>query len=307
MSEVYLSAAVRSNLLALQNTSSLIDRTQGRLSTGLAVNSPTDNAIKYFQSKSLSDRASDLSQRKDSIDQGVSTLKTVVEATTSMEDLVNQIKGVIDSARSATKDQRKEYAKQVNELVIQVQNLVGDASYKGLNLLNSTSASLTVRFSDKDSSKLKVDGVNFNASAFFQASDGSAALSFTAGSGNVSAVLSGLGFNTDALSAYNLSNAADLASFNSQANLAISRLDKTIENLRAKSETMANNLAILQTRLDFTDNYVNVLQEGSDKLRLADLNSEGANLLALQTRQQLGIQSLSFAGQAESSILRLFG
>lgn len=306
MSEVFLSAAVRSNLLALQNTSGLIDRTQGRLSTGLAVNSPTDDAIKYFQAKSLSDRAGDLAERKDSIDQGVSTLKTVVQATTSMEDLVTQIKGVIDSARSATKDQRKEYGKQINELVVQIQNLVDDASYKGLNLLNSTSASLTVKFSEKDASKLKVDGVNFNASAFFQASDGTAALSFTAGATNVAAVVSGLGFG-DQLSGFDLSVAGDLASFNSMANLAISRLDKTVSNLRAKSETMANNLAILQTRLDFTDNYVNVLQEGADKLRLADLNNEGANLLALQTRQQLGIQSLSFAGQAEGSILRLFG
>ncbi len=40
--------------------------------------------------------------------------------------------------------------------------------------------------------------------------------------------------------------------------------------------------------------------------RLADLNEEGANLLALQTRQQLGIQSLAFAGQSEQSILGLF-
>jgi len=41
-------------------------------------------------------------------------------------------------------------------------------------------------------------------------------------------------------------------------------------------------------------------------LTLADINQEGANLLALQTRQQLGITSLSFAGQAEQSILGLF-
>lgn len=306
MSEVFLSAAVRSNLLALQNTSGLIDRTQGRLSTGLAVASPVDDAIKFFQSKSLSDRASDLSERKDSIDQGVSTLKTVVEATSSMEDLVDQIKGVVDSARAGTKDQRKEFAKQINELVVQVQNLVTDSTYKGLNLLNSTSASLTVRFSEKAASKLQVDGVDFNASKFFLNTSGTA-LGITAKSGNASTVLSELGFSSAALSAYSLSQAAALASFNSQADIAIARLDKTIENLRAKSETMANNLAILQVRLDFTDSYVNTLQEGADKLRLADLNEEGANLLALQTRQQLGIQSLSFAGQAESSILGLFG
>ena len=66
------------------------------------------------------------------------------------------------------------------------------------------------------------------------------------------------------------------------------------------------NVAILNTRLDFTAAYVNTLTAGAGKLTLADLNEEGANLLALQTRQQLGIQSLAFAGQSEQSILGLF-
>ena len=63
---------------------------------------------------------------------------------------------------------------------------------------------------------------------------------------------------------------------------------------------------LLQTRLDFSSAYANELQAGADKLILADITEEGANLVALQTRQQLGISSLSFAGQAEQSILSLF-
>ena len=43
------------------------------------------------------------------------------------------------------------------------------------------------------------------------------------------------------------------------------------------------------------------------KLTLADLNEESANLLALQTRQQLGLNSLALASQSERSILSLFG
>ncbi|HAE03610.1 MAG TPA: flagellin-like protein, partial [Rhodospirillaceae bacterium] len=74
---------------------------------------------------------------------------------------------------------------------------------------------------------------------------------------------------------------------------------------RATSAELGTNVAILQTRLDFTNEYVNTLQGGSDKLTLADLNEEGANLVALQTRQQLGIQSLSIAGQQQQAILAL--
>jgi len=302
--EVVLTSAVRGNLLALQNTTGLIDRTQGRLATGLSVESAIDDPLKFFQAKSLLNRANDLTSRKDGIGQGISTLETVVEATEAIETLVQQIKGTIDAARSQTKAQREEAQIQVQELVTQIQKLVEDATFQGLNLLNSTASKLTVRFSDKDDSKLEVDGVDFNASQFYLNSAGTSSLSFNATAG-ASITVSRLGF-IDQLSTYSLSLASILASFNEQANLAITRLDQTIENVRAKSATIATNVSILQVRLDFTDNYVNILTEGADKLRLADLNEEGANLLALQTRQALGVQSLAFAGQAEQAILGLF-
>jgi len=96
------------------------------------------------------------------------------------------------------------------------------------------------------------------------------------------------------------------AAFTTEINSLVTDLQSALDTLRTKTKTLGSNVALLQTRLDFTDNYVNTLQTGADKLTLADLNEEGANLLALQTRQQLGIQALSFAGQAEQGILALF-
>ncbi|MBX9635429.1 MAG: flagellin-like protein, partial [Magnetospirillum sp.] len=75
---------------------------------------------------------------------------------------------------------------------------------------------------------------------------------------------------------------------------------------RGASKALSSNITFLQTRLDFTKQYINTLTEGSGKLTLADLNEEGANLVSLQTRQQLGIQALSFANQQEQGILSLF-
>lgn len=299
---VTLSSTARTNLLALQNTAGLIGRTQDRLSTGLAIKSPIDDAVKYFQAKSLSDRASDLSERKDGIDQGVSTLETVIKATDGIEKLVKQMKGIVDAARSQSSDERLEAQNQLKELVTQVQRLVDDASYKGLNLLNSTSSTLSVRFSEKTDSKLDVNGVNLNGSAFYLSLSGTAlGLAVTA---DASDVVVALGFS-DGFTAYTLSQASVLAVFNSKADTVMQNFDRTISNLRSKASSIANNAAILRVRLDFTKEYVNVLQGGSDKLTLADLNEEGANILALQTRQQLGIQALALAGQAEQSILRL--
>ena len=76
MAEITLSAAVRSNLLALAETSKLINRTQDRLSTGLRVNSPVDDAKAFFESKALSDRAATINEKKDGIDQAVSSSRT---------------------------------------------------------------------------------------------------------------------------------------------------------------------------------------------------------------------------------------
>jgi flagellin-like hook-associated protein FlgL len=86
----------------------------------------------------------------------------------------------------------------------------------------------------------------------------------------------------------------------------ITGLDSALTTLRSESQKLGSNVALLQTRLDFTEAHINTLEEGAGKLTLADLNSEGANLLALQTRQQLGISALAFAGQSEQGILALF-
>jgi len=92
---------------------------------------------------------------------------------------------------------------------------------------------------------------------------------------------------------------------NSMNNM-ITALNTALTTIRSNSQSLGANVALLQTRLDYTTNYVNTLTSGSGKLTLADLNAEGANLLALQTRQQLGIHSLSFAGQSEQAVLGLF-
>ena len=59
----------------------------------------------------------------------------------------------------------------------------------------------------------------------------------------------------------------------------------------------------MQNREDFTKNMINVLQTGADGLTLADTNEEGANMLALQTRQSLSTTALSMASRADQAVL----
>ncbi len=271
--EVTLSAAIRTNLLALSDSTSLIDRTQSRLSTGLKVASPIDDATAFFESKSLSDRAIDLEDRKSGIDQAISSVSTALEAIEAVDSVLRQLKGLAIQAKSATGSQLTSIVTQFNELRTQISNLANDAEFQGLNLVNSSANSLTVEFSTSTSSTLTIDGVDITLNT------------------------GGTGLSVAAAANFSLTSNIDTA---------LSEIEADITTLRGNASTLGSNVALLQTRLDFTERYVNVLEEGAGKLTLADLNEEGANLVALQTRQQLGIQALAFAGQSEQSVLALF-
>ena len=87
---------------------------------------------------------------------------------------------------------------------------------------------------------------------------------------------------------------------------ALGELVDAISKLRNYSESFGNQYQLIQTRQSFTDALISVLETGADDLVLADMNEESANYLALQTRQQLAVNSLSLASQSAQSILSLF-
>ena len=99
MADISLTASMRSNLLSLQNTQSLMDQTQERLSTGKKVNSAIDNPSSYYTSQSLTNRASDLSALLDSMGQGIQTLSAANEGIETITSFVQQAKSVANSAR----------------------------------------------------------------------------------------------------------------------------------------------------------------------------------------------------------------
>ncbi len=502
MSNVTLSASVRQSLLSLQGTTDLIERTQNRLSTGLRVSTVIDDPVSFFQARSLSDRSSDFLEKRDGIDQGLSTVTAALDGVEAIQQLVQQAKGIANSIRSATDAQVADLVTQFNDLRTQLDNLATDASYQGTNLINGTGQQISIEFSEKSASLLNIGSVNLRtdtaglniaansyltqddsvtfaainritASTNFQnrflsttsdfalTYEGSAktfsageAFTFTYGTGSTfnftvstaqaltlsqnaaftvnvvssttaatagqvallttGSVNASFAYSAETLSLTTNTTDAKLLTYNGSSNVTltsgdsftfqltggstrtlqvlsgqtftltageiftttlittgtglsgvtgatfvrvgsgataitgdftgtalvqglavasnitanggeinftglvragdttrinavISQLDTALTELRTQAQTLGTNVALLNARLDFTENYVNTLQGGADKLTLADINSEGANLLALQTRQQLGIQSLSLAAQAEASILSLFG
>ena len=152
--EISLSAAVRENLLALANTEKLISLTQNRLSTGLRVASVIDDARVFFEAKAISDHAKDMDERKESVDQAISSVTTALEATEAIDTLVRQLKGLLISAKTASGNELTSLEAQFNEVRTQIDNLAGDATYQGLNLIEGTGQTLEVFFSNDSTSVL---------------------------------------------------------------------------------------------------------------------------------------------------------
>ena len=296
---IALTAGQRSALLTLQNVQDLSERTQTRLSTGRKINSVVDDAVNFFKAKSLTDRAEDFNLKKDGIDQGISSITAALDAIEAIDTLVKQMKGIVEAARSQSTSERATATTQFDELGKQIYQLIEDASYQGLNLLNNTSSKLEVSFSTRTASELEVAGFALNATAVAAGTLASRVFSVIAFSGAGGFLFSNFGA-TASFTSFGANN-----SLVSRSATVVTILDNAVSRLRSQAAKLGTNVAILETRLDFTKSYVNTVAGGADKLTLADLNEEGANLIALQTRQQLGIQSLSIAGQQQQAILAL--
>jgi len=270
MSDIILSSGVRSNLLQLQQTSELITKTQTKLATGKRVNSALDNPINFFTAQGLGVRANDLNSLLDTMTTGINTIQAANNGITSLTKLVQSAQSLVSQAQQTTDTNvRATLAAQYDSLRGQIDQLSADSGINGINLLGGND--LTITLNETGSSNVVITG-------YTDTSAGALAISASANSWATS---------------------PDIAA-------AATELTATLVTLRSQSQALSSNLQTVQVRQDFTKAMINTLNTGADGLTLADSNEEGANLLALQTRQQLSTTALSLAAQADQNVLRLF-
>jgi flagellin-like hook-associated protein FlgL len=170
-------------------------------------------------------------------------------------------------------DVRRNLVPQFNNLREQIVAIARDASFNGVNLLAGDS--LRVVFNEEATSRLDISGVRFDD-------------------------LSAAGVRIDALTTEGFDD-------NASVEAVLTQLTEAMNTIRSQASNFGSNLSVVQTRQEFIKTMINTLKVGADALTLADTNEEGANMLALQTRQQLSSTALSLASQAEQGVLRLFG
>jgi flagellin len=169
---------------------------------------------------------------------------------------------------------RTDLQRQFNEIRDQIGKLARDAGYNGVNLLNGDT--LKVVFSEQQDSFLTISGVTYDALRLGVSKAGSAA-------GEI-----------------DFQDNGDLEG-------AMTAMSNALMSLRTDASKFGANMTVVTMRQDFTKSATTILKTGADNLVIADQNEEAANLLALQTRQQLSQTALSLANQADQSVLRLFG
>ncbi len=199
---------------------------------------------------------------------------SAVDTASTPNNIINELMGgsvvaSLTATAGTVNTTRKSLSDQMTELLSQLDQQVGDASYNGVNLLKGDNLKLT--FNESASSTLTVKGAKTDYAS--------------------------LGL---AASAANLQSDDEINSF-------LTKMTTALTTLRTRAATFGTNLSIVQNRQDFTKNIVSTLDEGRQKLVQADTNEEAAKLLALQTRQQLSGTALTLANQSDQAVLRLFG
>jgi flagellin len=285
-SSISLSAGIRDALTSIQQATQQAQEAQTRLATGKKVNTAIDNPLNYFQAAGLNDRANDLSSLQDAMGQAVKTIDAASNGIDGMTKLLQTAQGIAQSAAATSDDTtRAALTKQYNTLLTQVDELMKNSGYGGINLLAG------------DKLNVKFDNVSTSSTISIQ---NQATTSLTAT--NLGITQAGASAWTNGAAAGGTVGTAGDVAIQSQ----LTTLSKAITTLRAEASGFSSAQAIVKTRQDFTSAMINTLKTGADSLTLADVNEEGAKLIALNTRGQLAQTALSLASQREQAVLRLF-
>ena len=274
-----MSLSVNNNpgaLIALQNltsTESQLQKAQNEISTGLAVAAPSDNGAIWAIAQNQRATASSLDSVTQSLQRAQSTIDVATSAGQSVSDLLTQLKSKALAASDTSLDTASRAALNADftSLRNQITTVVGNASFNGANLIDSGAKNIYALANSAGTSSLTV-----------------AAQDLSLGGSNVS------------LTATASISTATLA----QNAIAVIQTSITnVNNSLAKLGTADNALA---SQLTFVGNLQDTIDTGVGNLVNANLAKESAQLQALQTKQQLGIQALSIANSSSSSLLSLF-
>ena len=273
MTSILTNASALEALQNLNATASQLTKVQNRISTGLKVATAKDDGSTWAIAQNERSSIASLGVVTDSLNRAVSTVDVALSAGQSISDLLNQMKAKALAATDTSLDTNSVTAlsNDYKALRDQIGKIVANADFNGANMIKTGGSSIYALANAAGTNKLTVSAVNLGL-----------------GGGTVTITAAGT-FTTPTTAT------AQLALVNSSIT--------NVNNAVAKLGTSSNALS---THLSFISQLTDTLTTGVGNLVDADVAKESANLTALQTKQQLGVQALSIANQAPQTLLSLF-
>ncbi len=321
MTSIMTNAAAMSALQTLRSIGSNMEDTQNRISSGYRVDSAADNAAYWSIATTMRSDNSALSTVEDALGLGAAKTDTAYTAMESAINVVTEIKSKLVAAREPGVDKEKINA-ELTELKSQLSSIAESASFSGENwLYNDSTAALGTKemvasFTRDTSGNVSVGVLEFSASSTtLIGTQTSAHGTLTADtqvqqrvSVDTTATSAATYYLIDPGSTDATGTVVELSSTTSDVDIEgmISAVDAMLSTMTDSAATLGATNSRIQMQSDFVSDLMDVIDKGVGRLVDADMNEESTKLKALQTQQQLGIQSLSIANSNSENVLSLF-
>jgi flagellin len=257
----------------LNQTQGQMAKVQSAINTGLKVASAKDDGATYAIAQNMRGNVAGYAAVTDSINRGMSAVDVAMSAGQSISDLLVEMKQKALAASDTSLDTASRQALNQDYIALrdQISTIVGNAIFNGFNLVDGSTTKITALASADGSRRITVSAQNM------------------ALSGSVVTI--------------KLSNTI---STSAKASTMVATIQASLNNVNSALAKLSSGSKKYSIQLDFVQKLSNTLTAGIGNMIDADLAKESALLTALQTKQQLGVQALSIANQAPSTILSLF-
>ncbi len=262
-------------LQSLTKTNQGLQEVQNRISTGLKVASVKDNAAVFNIAQGLRSDISGLNAASASIDKAISTVDVAISAGEAIGDLLIEMKekAVAASETGLDADSQTALDDEFGQLRDQIQTIVDNAEFNGVNMLKSGGSSATAILNSDGTSTLGIAAQDMSVST------GANILDISSGTDLATATLAGD---------------------------AVTEIDASITALGTAMAELGSGVKRLEIQKSFVTKLSDAIEVGIGNLVDADMAKESAMLQSLQVKQQLGLQALSIANQAPGAVLSLF-
>lgn len=274
MLSVNTNAGAMVALQYLNQTQASLSKTQTAVSTGYKVASAKDDGAAYAIAQNMRGSVAGYQSVTDSLNRGMSTVDVAMSAGQSISDLLVQMKQKALSAADASLDTASRQAMNQDFVALrdQITTIVNNAVFNGFNLVDGSTTNITALASADGTRHITVNSQNMSLS------------------GSIVTV-----------------NTTSTISTSAKASTMVATLQSSLTNVNAALAKLSSGSKKYSIQLDFAQKLSDTLTAGIGNLVDADMAKESAQLTALQTKQQLGVQALAIANQSPQIILSLFG